>query len=56
MAYIMKRARKCNADVKGLSRMESRLFDERRWLGRTRIDMLDLFGRLVKADWETGEL
>lgn len=44
--YIMKRARKCNADVKGLSRMESRPPDERRWLGRTRIDMLDLF-----KDW-----
>ena len=44
--YIMKRARGCNADIRGLSRMSSRPPDEKRWLGRTRLDMLDVF-----KDW-----
>ena len=44
--YIMKRARGCNADIRGLSRMSSRPPDEKRWLGRTRLDMLEVF-----KDW-----
>ncbi len=44
--YLMKRARRCGANIAGLSRMPSRPPDERRWLGRARIDMLKLF-----KDW-----
>ena len=44
--YVMRRASKVHANVVGFSRMASRPPDERRWLGRQLIDMLELF-----KDW-----